>query len=101
MSMARKQSVDMKAYLSEFAHLLAQTANTCKRSPSRVLETHLVHHGVDFSGQDAHDGERGHVEADAGACFELRGGEGGAVGDDVSGAGGCFDDDCISCELLC
>lgn len=64
-------------------------------APSRVFQAHLINHRIDFSWEDTHDGERGHVETDAGACFELCGGEGGAVGDYVSGAGRGFDDDCM------
>lgn len=47
---------------SQFSDLLAQTADSSKRRLSRILHRHVVHHRVDFSRQNAHDGERRHVQ---------------------------------------
>ena len=72
------------AHLSQFSHLLLQTTDAGKGRSSWVLQGHLVHRWVDFSWEDAHDGQGGHVEADACVGFKFRGGESGSIGYNIA-----------------
>jgi hypothetical protein len=71
-------------HLTQLAHLLAKTANTCEGSTTWVFEAHFVYHGVYFSWEDAHDSEGGHVEAHACPGLQFVCGKCGSVGDDVA-----------------
>ena len=74
----------MCAHLAKLAHLLAETTNASEGSTTRVFEAHFVYHGIHLSWEDAHDGEGGHVEADACPGLEFVCGKCGSVGDDVA-----------------
>ena len=58
-------------HLTQLAHLLAESTNACEGSTAWVLQAHFVYHGVYFSWEDAHDGEGGHVQADARPGLEF------------------------------
>jgi hypothetical protein len=77
-----------RTYLSQLADLLPEPADAGERRVSRVFEAHLVHHRVNLPRKDAHNGEGGHVEADANACLQLRSWQRRAVRDNVAGSGG-------------
>jgi hypothetical protein len=80
-------------HLAQLAHLLAEAADAGKSGTAGVLEAHFVYHRVDLSWEDAHDGEGGHVEADACPGLEFVCGKSGSVGDDVAWARRSFHDD--------
>ena len=73
-----------ETYLAQLADLLSETTNTGEACSSWVLQAHLVYKRVDFSWENAHDGEGGHVKTNTRAHLELRNREGRAVGDDIA-----------------
>ena len=74
----------MCTHLTQLAHLLTETANASEGSTAWVFQAHFVHHGVYLPWEDAHDGEGGHVEADACPGLEFVCGKCWSVGDDVT-----------------
>lgn len=71
-------------HLTQLAHLLAKTTDTCKGSTAWVFEAHFVHHRIYFSWEDAHNSEGGHVEAHACPGLQFVCGKCGSVGDNVA-----------------
>jgi hypothetical protein len=77
---------------AQLAYLLAQATDAGERGTTWVFEAHFIHHGVYLSWEDAHDGERSHVETDACPRLEFMCGESGSVRDDVTWSRRSFHD---------
>ena len=58
-------------HLAKLADLFAEATYAGERGAAWVFETHFVDHRVHLAWEDAHDGQRGHVEADARPGLEF------------------------------
>mmetsp|Transcript_45758 Transcript_45758/g.115181 ORF Transcript_45758/g.115181 Transcript_45758/m.115181 type:complete len:256 (+) Transcript_45758:258-1025(+) len=51
-------------YLTQFVHLLIETANGRIADSTRILTEHVEYHRIDLSRESSHNGQCGHVESD-------------------------------------
>mmetsp|Transcript_31962 Transcript_31962/g.77567 ORF Transcript_31962/g.77567 Transcript_31962/m.77567 type:complete len:375 (+) Transcript_31962:287-1411(+) len=87
-------------HLSELSDLLVEPSDGRVGHVAWVLVHHVVHRGVDLARERAHDGQRGHVERDAGALRQLALVDLISAADHISRPTGCLHDESLVIQLL-
>lgn len=85
---------------SQVSDLVSESSHVRVLDLAWIFGNHVVHVGVDLSGQNHHDGVSGHVQSDSDSRKQLGLVDLGSHSHHVPGASGSLDHDFLVCELL-